>query len=327
MRRRDFLGVLAGAAAWPLKSRAQQPAMPVIGFLSVRTAADSEAVLAAFLRGLGEVGLVEGRDIKMEYRWADGKFDRLPVLAKEMVDLRVALIVAVAGDVTVRAAMSATKSIPIVFVTGSDPVKTGIVSSLNHPVGNVTGVTLYSAELEQKKLQLLRELVSAGNTSFGVLLNPTRPDLADVKSSIENAAQSISQPVHILLAGTEVEIDSAFDEIIQSKIGGLLVVTDPLFSTHRDQIIRMAARRAVPAIYDSAIQVTEGGLMSYGTSYTETYRQAGIYAARIVKGTRPADLPILLPIKFELAINLKTAKALEIVVPSSLLISADKVIE
>ena len=312
--------------AWPLTARAQQ-SLPVIGFLSARTATDSEEVLAAFLRGLGEVGLVEGRNIKMEYRWANGTFDRLPMLAKEMVDQRVALIVAVAGDLPVHAAMSATKSIPIVFVVGTDPVKHGIVSSLNRPDGNVTGVTLYSVALEQKKLQLLRELVPAGNTSFGVLLDPKRPDLTDVKSSIEIAAQLISQPVHFLFASTEVEIDSAFDEIVQAKIGGLVVISDPFFSAHRDQIIRMAARRAVPTIYDSAIQVAEGGLMSYGTSYTETYRQAGIYAARIVKGTKPADLPILLPTKFELAINLKTAKTLGLSIPPTLLARADEVIE
>jgi putative tryptophan/tyrosine transport system substrate-binding protein len=326
MRRREFLGIVGGAVAWPAVARALRP-VPVIGFLSARTATDSEAVLAAFLRGLGEVDLVEGRDIKMEYRWANGKLDTLPLLAKEMVDQRVALIVAVAGDLPVRAAMSATKSIPIVFVMGNDPVKSGIVSSLNRPDGNATGVTLYSVELEQKKLQLLRELVPAGNTSFGVLLDPKRPDLTDVKSGIENAARSISQPVHFLFASTEVEIDSAFDEIIQTKIGGLMVISDTFFSTHRDQIIRMAARRAVPTIYDSAIQVAEGGLMSYGTSYTETYRQAGIYAARIVKGTKPADLPVLLPTKFELAINLKTAKTLGLSIPPTLLARADEVIE
>jgi len=246
-----------------------------------------------------------------------------------LVDQRVALIAAVAGDVTVRAAMSATKSIaiPIVFVTATDPVKTGLVSSLNRPDGNVTGVTLYGIELEQKKLQLLRELVPTGNAGFGVLLNPMRLDLADVQSSIEGAARSISQPVHILLASTAADIDSAFDEIVQEKLGGLMVGTDPFFSAQRDQIIRMAARRAVPTIYDSEVQVAEGGLMSYGASYDETYRQAGIYAARILKGTRPTDLPILLPTKFELAINLKTAKALGIVVPPSLLASAEEVIE
>jgi putative ABC transport system substrate-binding protein len=327
MKRREFITLIGGATlVWPLVARAQ-PSPPVIGFLSARTATDSEAVLAAFLRGLGEVGLVEGRDIKMEYRWANGRVDRLPMLAKEMVNQRVALIVAVGGDLPARAAMSATKSIPIVFVMGNDPVKNGIVSSLNHPDGNVTGVTLYSVELEQKKLQLLRELVPGGNTSFGVLLDPKRPDLTDVKSGIENAARSISQPVHFLFASTEVEIDSAFDEIIQTKIGGLMVISDTFFSTHRDQIIRMAARRAVPTIYDSAIQVAEGGLMSYGTSYTETYRQAGIYAARVVKGTKPTDLPILLPTKFELAINLKTAKTLGLSIPPTLLARADEVIE
>ena len=249
MKRREFITLLGGAAAWPIAARAQQ-SPPVIGFLSARTATDSEPVLAAFLRGLGEVGLVEGRNIRMEYRWANGKFDRLPMLAKEMVDQRVALIVAVAGDLPVRAAMSATKSIPIVFVVGTDPVKNGIVSSLNRPDGNVTGVTLYSVELEQKKLQLLRELAPAGNTSFGVLLDPKRPDLTDVKSSIESAARSISQSVHFLFASTETEINSAFDEIVQTKIGDLMVISDPFFSAHRDQIIRLAAQRAVPTIYD-----------------------------------------------------------------------------
>jgi putative tryptophan/tyrosine transport system substrate-binding protein len=298
----------------------------VIGFLSARSADDSDALLAAFLRGVGETGVVEGRDFKVEYRWANGNFDALPNLANELVAKRVPLIAAVGGPLAARAAADATKIIPIVFVIGTDPVKSGLVVSLNRPSGNVTGVTLYSSELEQKKLQLLREIVP-GAASVGALLFPFRPDVADIRANIETAARLMHVSVEFLLAGSLVDIDAAFRAIGAKKLQGLLVGTDAFFSTHRERIIRLAAEHAVPAIYDSAIQVVEGGLMSYGASYLEAYRQAGVYAGHILKGAQPVDLPVLLPTKFELVINLKTAKALGLDLAASLLARADQVIE
>jgi putative tryptophan/tyrosine transport system substrate-binding protein len=328
MRRRNFIALLGGAATWPLAARAQQPAMAVIGFLSARTADDSAPVLAAFRSGLSETGYVEGRNARITFRWADGNLDRLPALAIELVQHRVDVIVAVGGDIAADAAKSATKTIPIVFVTGTDPAKTGLVASLGRPGNNITGVTLYSAVVEQKRLQLLRELVPAA-AMFAGLVNPNKPRaiVEAQRANLETAARSLGQKIHIFDAGNEHEIEAAFVTIAQMKIGALLVGTDPLFSAYRNQIIDLAARYTVPAIYDSRIQVAAGGLISYGASYTETYRQAGIYTGRILRGTQPANLPVLLPTKFELVVNLKTAKALGLTVPLTLQASADEVIE
>lgn len=324
MLRRDFIAGLGATAAWPANAFAQNA--KVIGFLSARSAVDSEPVRASFVRGVAEAGLAEEHDFKVEYRWADGKFDLLPDLAKEFVEKRVSLIAAVGGDLVVHAAKAETKTLPIVFVVGTDPMKSGLVTSLNHPSDNATGVTLFSAELEQKKLQLLLEIVP-GAAGIGSLLNPFRPNATDVRASVEAAARSLHVSVEFLIAGSTIDIDAAFGTISARKLQGLVVGTDPFFSTHRGQIIKLAAEHAVPAIYDSDIQVTEGGLMSYGTSYVEAYRQAGIYAGRILKGERPADLPVQLPTKFELVINLKTSKALGLDLPTSLLARADKIIE
>jgi putative ABC transport system substrate-binding protein len=325
MRRRQFIGLVGVVAAWPLLARAQQ-AEKVIGFLSSRSAADSKAVLAAFVKGVGETGLVESRDFKIEYRWANGNFDTIPNLVKELVAKRVSLIAAVGGPYVTRAASDATKTIPIVFVSGTDPVKSGLVNSLNRPSGKITGVTLYSTELEQKKLELLREIMP-GAASVGALLYPFRPDVADIKADIEAAAGSLHVSVQILFAGSLSDIDAAFGMISANKLQGLVVGTDAFFSTHRARIIKLAADYSVPAIYDSAIQVAEGGLMSYGASYADAYKQVGIYAGRILKGVPVADLPVQLPTKFELVINIKTAKALGLNVPQQLQQLADDIIE
>ena len=326
MKRRDFLGVLGGAAvAWPLTARAQKPAMPVIGFLSSRSASDSVAVEAAFRKGLAETGF-DYQNMRITHRWADGRFDRLPTLATELVEQRVSVIAAVGGDVTALAAKSATTTIPIVFVSGTDPAKTGLVASLARPGGNITGVTLFSVIVEQKRLELLRELVPATET-VAVLLNQKSPLYENLRTEAEAAARSLGQRIQILDASTEREIETAFATAVQVKAGGLLVGTSPFFSTQRNQIMALAMRHGIPAIYDSRVQVEAGGLASYGTSYDETYRQAGVYAGRILKGAKPAELPVLLPTKFELVINSTTAKALALTIPPTLLARADEVIE
>jgi putative tryptophan/tyrosine transport system substrate-binding protein len=325
MRRREFVLLVGMTAGWPFGALGQQAAKAV-GFLSARSAADSQAVLASFLKSIGETGLVEGRDFKVEYLWANGSSDALPDLARELVAKRVAVIAAVGGPLVARAAVDATKNIPIVFVIGTDPVQSALVTSLNRPSGNATGVTLYAADLEQKKLQLLSEVVP-GAVRVGVLLNPLRLGVVDVRADIEVAARSLRVSVDFLLAETVSEIDVAFETIGTKKLQALVVGADGFFTTHRKQIIRLAAEHVIPAIYDSAIQVEEGGLMSYGSSYVEAYRQAGLYVGRILKGVQPADLPVLLPTKFEMSINLKTAKALGIAFPPELLTGADQVIE
>jgi putative tryptophan/tyrosine transport system substrate-binding protein len=329
MRRRNFIqGIVGSAITWPFAARAQQPAMPVIGFLSARSEGDSVSVVAAFRSGLSETGYAEGRNVRITFRWADGNLDRLPTLATELVERHVDVIAAVGGEIAAHAAKSATKTIPVVFVIGTDPAKTGLVASINRPGNNVTGVTLYTIAVEQKRLELLRQLVPAAAT-FAVLVNPKQlKNIADARrADMEAAARSLGQKILIIDASNDREIEAAFATIVQMKIGALLVGTDPLFSTHRDPIIALAARHAVPAIFDSRIQVAAGGLISYGTSYTETYRAAGIYTGRILKGTKPADLPVLLPTKFELVINIKTAKALGLRIPDKLLALANEVIE
>jgi putative tryptophan/tyrosine transport system substrate-binding protein len=326
IKRREFITLLGGAAAaWPLAAHGQERWTPIIGFLSTRTADDSASVVDAFQGGLGSTGYLDGRNVRIEFRWAEGRSDRLPTMATELVSRSVAVIAAVGGDEVVRAAQAATATIPIIFITGSDPARVGLVASLNRPGGNTTGVTLFSTVLEQKKLEVLRELVPTADT-FGVLLKPGL-NYDFKRSDIEIAARTLGRRIHVLDASTEHEIEAAFDAVVQKGIGALLVTTDPFFSSHRQQILTLAARHKVPAIYDSRIQVEAGGLVSYGASYTETYRQGGIYVGRILNGARPADLPVLLPTKFELVLNLKTAKALGLEVPPSLLARADEVIE
>jgi len=326
LRRRDFITLLGGSAAWPLVAQAQQP-MPVIGFLASGSEHGSPpGFVTAFRNGLVESGYVEGRDVQVEYRWAENQYDRLPALAAEFVRRPVSIIVASGGPAAAVAAKAATSTIPIVFTATSDPVTLGLVASLNRPGGNVTGTGAFTVELDAKRLEVLRELVP--NVGLvGALVNPNRPDAEAQSQHVQKAAHAVGQQVHVLMAGSEREIDTAFAALVRQQIGGLLVGADPFFSSRREQVVALATRHAIPAVYMNRDFVVSGGLASYGTNISDGYRQAGIYAAQILKGAKPADLPVMQPTKFELTINLKTAKALGLDVPATLLARADEVIE
>jgi len=324
MRRRDF--IIGGAAAGlPLPARAQQQAVPAIGFLNNQGLGGRAHLIDAFRGGLDEGGYVEGRNVTIEYRWAENQHDRLPALAEDLVRRQVAVIAA-AGAVTARAAKAATSTIPVVFTVGSDPVRAGLVASLNRPGGNLTGVSFLSDALGTKRLGLLREVMPRAAT-VAVLINPQGPDAESQLKDVPAAAQSIGQLIHIVNATSQAEIDSAFATFHRLKVGALMVGADPFFLDRRDKIIERAARDSIPAIYDLREYPAAGGLMSYGTSLADVYRQSGVYIARVLKGAKPADLPVLQPTKFELVINLKTAKALGLDVPPILLARADEVIE
>ena len=323
MKRRDFIALLGGAA-WPLAARAQQPASPVIGFLG--NGEQGEGTLAAFRSGLNDAGYVEGHNVAIEYASAHGEYDRLPALAAELVQRRVAVIFATAPTNAVYAAKAATSTIPIVFVTGGDPVKLGFVASLSRPGGNVTGVSYFTTELTLKRLELVRELVP-GVAAIAVLSNPANTRTQSDESDIEAAARSVGQRIVILHAGTAGEIDTAFSIMAQQGAGALLVVGDAFLTSRRDQIAALAARNLIPAVYNNYLYVVAGGLMSYGDDRLESQRQAGRYIGHILNGEKPADLPVLQPTKFQFVINLKTAKALGITFPTSLLVPADEVIE
>jgi putative tryptophan/tyrosine transport system substrate-binding protein len=327
MRRRKFLRLIGGAtAAWPLAVTAQPSAMPVIGFLSGRSPAESASVEAGFRTGLKDAGYVEGQNLHIAFRWADGQYERLPALAADLVDRRVAVIVAVGSEVVALAAKAATTAIPIVFVIGSDPVEVGLVVSLNRPGGNITGTSLLAGALGAKRLELLRELVpGAGLLAF--LMNPRHPRGELDLTEMRDAALSLGQNMLVLTAATEADFPMAFATLVEQKAGALIVNRDAFFNSRREQIIALAARHAVPSIYESREHVAAGGLISYGPSYSDTYRQAGIYAGRILRGAKPTDLPVQLPTKFELAINIKTARALGVDVPPTLLARADDVVE
>jgi putative ABC transport system substrate-binding protein len=329
MRRRDFIKVIAGsaAAALPLAAHAQQPVMPVIGFLSARSPDDTGPVLQAFLKGLGEAGFFDGQNVTIEYRWARGEYDRLPAFAAEFVQRRVNVLVATGGPPSAVAAKQATSTIPIVFVAG-DPVKDGLVASLNRPGGNATGSFIRTSEpeMEQKRLSLLHEL-TPGVPLIGALLNPNYAEAARQLPALEQAAQTIGRRLFVAKASNDEELNAAFALLVQQGIGALLVASDPYFDTRRDRIIAFAAQNRLPAVYQFREYAFAGGLVSYAPSITDAYRQAGNYTGRVLKGEKPADLPVLQPTKFDFVINLKTAKALGLTVPFGLLNAADEVIE
>jgi putative tryptophan/tyrosine transport system substrate-binding protein len=327
MRRRDFIALVGGAAAaWPLAARAQQPAAPIIGFLNPASPTEFAYRVAAFRRGLGELGYVEDRNVKIEYRWGQHQYDRLSELATDLVQHQVAAIAATGGVPSVRAAKTATSGIPIVFTFEGDPVEFGLVASLNHPGGNVTGITLISSLIVPRRIGLLHDLIP-GIKTIAVLMNSTSPGNKVEVAAADQAARTFGWQVRVLSASGNGDFDAAFQPLTQERVDALLVCTDPIFESQRDQIIALAAHHEVPAIYALREYPMSGGLMSYGASITDLYRQAGVYVGRILKGERPADLPVMQASKFEFVINLKTAKALGLTVPPNLLIAADEVIE
>jgi putative ABC transport system substrate-binding protein len=324
MKRRTFITLLGGAAVWPLAARAQQSAMPVIGFLSSSSLSGYRNLLISFRKGLAELGYVEGQNVAIEYRWADGHFDRLPGLAADLVQRGTALIVTT-GISSALGARAASKTIPLVFLAGDNPVKFGLVASLNRPGGTATGVAWLTSELFAKRLQVVRELVPPA--VIGVLVNPTGPELAPQLREIEDAATTLGQEIQIIKASVDPDLDHAFAALVERRAGALIVSTDPFFNSDRERIVSLAARHRIPAIYDRREYAVIGGLVSYGTSYAAAYREIGIYTGKILKGTNPADLPVEQATKFELVINLKTAKALGLEIPDRLLALADEVIE
>lgn len=325
MRRREFILIGGAAAAWPFVARAQKKAMPVIGYLNTGSPETNPPLLAAFRQGLNEAGYVEGRNLAIEYRWAEGHYDRLPGLAADLVDRRVDLIIA-SSPPSALAAKTATSTIPIVFRGGADPVGDGLVASLARPLGNLTGVGFGGADLTAKRLELLSELVPQPGM-IALLVNPNGSNAEHIIQDVQEAARTKGLQLHVLKAGSESEIDTAFASLVQLHAGALVVSADPFLSNRRGQLVALASRHAVPAIYAWREFVASGGLISYGPSLTAAFHLIGIYAGKILKGAKPSDLPVEQPTKFELVINIKTAKSLGLTVPPTLLAQADGVIE
>jgi putative tryptophan/tyrosine transport system substrate-binding protein len=326
VKRREFIRLVGGAAAaWPLAAPAQQATMPVIGFLNSGTPAGLAHLTAAFRQGLNEAGYVEGRNVAIENRWAEGQYDRLPALAADLVRRQVTVLAATTTPAAL-AAKGATSTIPIIFTIGADPIAIGLVDSLSRPSGNVTGVNNYLSDLGAKRLELLRELVPNAAV-IGVLLNPSFPDAESQSKDVKEAARKLGQQVQVVNANSENDFDRAFATFVRLQARVLLVTVDPLFNSRREQLIALAARHKIPAMYFGREFVSAGGLMSYASNLADGYRQAGIYVGRILNGAKPADLPVVQPTKFELVINLKTAKALGLTVPLIMQMTADEVIE
>jgi putative tryptophan/tyrosine transport system substrate-binding protein len=324
--RRKFITLLGGAAAaWPLAAQAQQPAMPVIGFLHGGPASSNAPLVEPFRRGLAELGYVEGGNVRIEFRWAEGQYDRLAELAADLVRRQVAVIAAFSPPAA-QTAKAATATIPIVFESGNDPIKAGLVASFNRPGGNDTGINILVEELLGKRLGLLHEVVPTASM-VAVLLNPRTPSYETQLRDVQAAARALGQDIHILNASTEQDVDRAFATLVELRAGALLVGSDPFLAGRLEQMVALAAHHSVPAIYARHEFVTAGGLMSYDVDFPDAYRQSGVYVARILKGEKPGNLPVVRPTKFELAINLKTAKTLGLTVPAGLIAIADKVVE
>jgi putative ABC transport system substrate-binding protein len=324
VKRRAFITLLGGAATWPLAARAQQPAMPVIAFLRSASLADATHLITAFRQGLKEAGSVEGQNVAIEFRSAEGQIDRLPALVADLIRQPVAMIVA--NTPPARAAKAATTTVPILFASGSDPVRDGLVASLNRPGGNVTGVVFFSSTLGAKRLELLRQLVPKA-TTIAVLVNPNTPEMEAERRDVQAAAQAVEQQLIWHDASNERDIETAFTTFVRRGAGAVLAGSGPFINSHRELIVALAARHGLPASYAAGEIVEAGGLMSYATSITDAYRQVGIYAGRILKGEKPGDLPVMRAAKFEFVLNLKTAKTLDLEVPDRLLALADRVIE
>jgi putative tryptophan/tyrosine transport system substrate-binding protein len=326
MRRRDFIALLGSAtAAWPLSARAQQPTMPVVGYLSAGTSSGDARPVAAFVKGLGETGYQDGKTVQIEYRWAENQYDRLSSIAADLVRQKVVVIAAVSTPAA-RAAKAATATIPVVFTTIADPVQIGLVASLNRPGGNVTGVTLLSVEVGPKLLELLHGAVPSA-TTIALLVNPTNPNAETQSKNTQEAARRLGLELHVLNASTERDFDAVFEKVRELRAGALLIGQDVFFNAESAQLGVLTVRHAIPAIFPLPEFAAAGGLMSYGASRSDAWHQAGIYVGRILKGEKPAELPVVQPTRFELTINLKTAKTLGLTVPPSLLTSADEVIE
>jgi len=327
MRRREFVTLIGGAlAGWPLAARAQQQAMPVVGFVRITTPEDSAQLVAAFRRGLSELGFAEGQNVAIEYRYALNQLDRLPALFAELVSRRVAVLAATGGTVAAQAAKAATTTVPIVFTTGDDPVKAGLVASLNRPGGNLSGISVFTSRLGPKRLGLMHEMVPSASL-IALLVNPNNPDTEDEARDIRDAARDLGVQIIVVSVGKEGDLNGAFEMVVERSARALIVGADTLFASLRIQIAERAARHSLPTISTTRSEVEAGSLMCYGANIPGVYRQAGVHVGKILKGAEPADLPVELPTAFDLVINLRTAKALGLTVPLTLLANADEVIE